>query len=150
MAKVKMTHVPYKGGTQGMLDVVGGHVDVMIQVILSVAPHIKTGRLRALAVTTSKRNAAWPDLPTMSEAGLPGYESTAWYGMVATAGLPPSVLAKLSAETIKATQSSDMRDALAKQGAEPVGNTPREFAAFIKAETTKYAKVIKEAGVKAE
>ncbi len=150
MAKVKMTHVPYKGGTQGMLDVVGGHVDMMIQVILSVAPHIKAGRVRALAITTSKRNAAWPDLPTMSEAGLPGYESTAWYGMVATARLPSSVLAKLSAETIKATQSSDMRDALAKQGAEPVGNTPREFAAFIKAEAAKYAKVIKEAGVKAE
>jgi len=150
MAKVKMTHVPYKGGMQGLLDVVGGHVDLMITTVLSVAPHIKTGRLRALAVTTLKRTPAWPDVPTMSEAGLPGYESIAWYGLVATAGLPSSVLAKLSAETIKATQSSDMRDTLVKQGAEPVGSTPREFAAFIKAETTKYAKVIKEAGVKAD
>ncbi len=150
MAKVKMVHVPYKGGMQGLFDVVGGHVDLMITTVLSVAPHIKTGRLRALAVTTSKRNPAWPDVPTMSEAGLPGYESTAWYGMVATAGLSSGVLAKLSAETMKATRSSEMRDTLVKQGAEPVGSTPREFGAFIKAETAKYAKVIKEAGVKSE
>lgn len=150
MAKVKITHVPYKGGVQGLLDVVGGHVNMMISTILSVAPHVKSGRLRPLAITTAQRNAAWPDLPTMSEAGLRGYESIAWYGMVVPAGLPPGVLSKLSAETVKATRSSDMRDTLVRQGAEPVGNTPREFAAFIKAESTKYAKVIKEAGVKAD
>lgn len=91
-----------------------------------------------------------PDLPTIAEAGVPGYESVAWYGMVAPAGLPPAVLAKLSAEVIKSTRSSDMWDTLVKQGAEPVGSTPREFGAFIKAETKKYAKVVKEAGVKSD
>lgn len=150
LAKTKMTHVPYKGGSQGLQDLIGGHLDVMPQTILSAAPHIKAGKLRALAVTTAKRNAAWPDVPTVSESGLKGYESLAWYGMVAPAKLPPAVLTKLSNETIKATRSSDMQAALIKQGAEPVGSTPREFAAFIRSEMTKYSRVIKEAGVKPE
>lgn len=150
MAGIKLNHVPYKGGNQGLLDVVAGHVNMMITSTLTVIPHAKAGRLRPLAITTSKRIAAWPDLPTLSETGLRGYESIAWYGMVAPAGLPSGVLAKLSAETIKATHSSDMRDALVRQGADPVGNTPREFAAFIKAETTKYTKVIEQAGMKPE
>lgn len=150
MAGIKLNHVPYKGGNQGLFDLVAGNVDMMITSILTVIPHAKAGRLRALAVTTSKRIAAWPELPTISEAALRGYESIAWYGMVAPAGLPPGVLAKLSAETIKATRSSDMQDALVKQGAEPVGDTPREFAAFIKSEMAKYAKVIKETGAMAE
>jgi tripartite-type tricarboxylate transporter receptor subunit TctC len=150
MARIRMTHVPYKGGNQSLQDLIGGHLDVMPQTILSVAPHIKAGKLRALAVTTSKRNAAWPDVPTVSESGLKGYESLAWYGVVGPAKLPPSVLGKLSAELIKATHSSEMQGALVKQGAEPVGNTPREFAHFIRNETTKYSRVIREAGVKAE
>ncbi|MGZ5150764.1 MAG: tripartite tricarboxylate transporter substrate binding protein [Burkholderiales bacterium] len=150
MAKTKMTHVPYKGGNQGLQDLIGGHLDVMPQTILSAAPHIKSGKLRAIGVTTSKRNAAWPDVPTVAESGLKGYESLAWYGIVGPAKLPQPVLAKLSEETIRATRSSDMQAALLRQGAEPVGNTPREFAAFIKNETTKYARVIKEAGVKPE
>lgn len=150
MSGVKLNHVPYKGGNQGLVDLVAGHVNMMITSILTVIPHAKAGRLRALAVTTSKRLAAWPELPTLSEAGVRGYESIAWYGMVAPAGLPPAVLAKLGAETAKATQSADMRDALVKQGAEPVGNTPREFSAFIQSEMGKYAKVIKETGVMAE
>lgn len=150
MAKTKMTHVPYKGGNQGLQDLIGGHLDVMPQTILSAAPHIKSARLRAIAVTTAKRNAAWPDIPTVAESGLPGYESLAWYGIVGPAKLPPAVLAKLAAETAKATRSSDMQAALIKQGAEPVGSSPREFAAFIRNEMTKYAKVIREAGVKPE
>ncbi len=150
MANLNMTHVPYKGGTLGMMDVVGGHVPMMIQAIVSAAPHIKAGRLRALAITSSKRNAAWPDVPTMSESGLPGYESIAWYGMVAPSGLPAPALAKLSRETAKSTQSAEMRDFLVRQGAEAVGSSPREFAAFIKSETAKYAKVIRQSGMKAE
>jgi tripartite-type tricarboxylate transporter receptor subunit TctC len=150
MAKTKMTHVPYKGGNQGLQDLIGGHLDLMPQTILSAAPHIRSGKLRAIGVTTSKRNAAWPDVPTVAESGLEGYESLAWYGIVGPAKLPQSILTKLSEETMRATRSSDMQAALLKQGAEPVGNTPREFAAFIKNETTKYARVIKEAGVKPE
>ena len=150
MAKVKMTHIPYKGGNPGLLDVVGGHVDMMASTILTVAPHAKAGRLRALAITTSKRSAAWPDLPTVSESGLKGYESLAWYGIVAPAGLPPAVLAKLGDVMAKGTHAADMRETLINQGAEPVGSSSKEFAAFIKSETTKYARVIREAGVKAE
>ena len=150
MAKIKMTHVPYKGGNQALTDLIGGHLDVMPQTILSAAPHIKSGKLRALAVTTAKRLPAWPDVPTVSESGLKGYESLAWYGIVGPAKLPAPVLAKLSDEAMKATRSNDMQSALIKQGAEPVGNTPREFAAFIRSEMTKYAKVIRDSGVKPE
>jgi tripartite-type tricarboxylate transporter receptor subunit TctC len=150
MAHTKMTHVPYKGGNQGLQDVIGGHLDLMPQTILSAAPHIKSGKLRAIAVTTAKRNPAWPDIPTVSESGLKGYESIAWYGLVGPAKLPPPVLAKLATETAKATRSSDMQSALVKQGAEPVGSSPKEFAAFIHSEMTKYSKVIRDAGVKPE
>ena len=150
MAHAKMTHVPYKGGNQGLQDVIGGHLDMMPQTILSAAPHIKSGKLRAIAVTTAKRNPAWPDIPTVSESGLKGYESIAWYGLVGPAKLPAPVLNKLAAETAKATRSSDMQAALLKQGAEPVGNSPKEFTAFIRSEMTKYTKVIRDAGVKPE
>ena len=150
MAKSKMTHVPYKGGNQGLQDLIGGHLDVMPQTILSAAPHIKSGRLRALAVTTSKRNDAWPDVPTVSESGLKGYESLAWYGLVGPAKLPQPVLAKISGAAIKATRSSEVQDTLRRQGAEPVGNTPREFDAFIRSEMKKYSSVVREAGVKAD
>jgi len=150
MAKVKMTHFPYKGGAPGLLDVAGGHVDMLASTILTVAPHAKAGRLRALAITTARRSAAWPDLPTVSESGLKGYESIAWYGIVGPAGLPPAVLAKLSDVMVRGTRAADMRDALISQGAEPAGSPPKEFSAFIKSETTKYARVIKEAGVKAD
>jgi tripartite-type tricarboxylate transporter receptor subunit TctC len=150
MAKIKMNHIPYKGGNQGLLDVVAGHVDMTMTTALTVLPHSRPGRVRALGVSTAKRLDVAPEVPTLAESGVPGYESVAWYGMVAPAGIPPAVLAKLSAETIKATKSPEMQTALTKQGAIPVGNTPKEFGAFIKSEQTKYAKVIKEAGIKAE
>lgn len=150
MAKIKMNHIPYKGGNQGLLDVVAGHVDMTMTTALTVLPHSRTGRVRALGVSMAKRLEVAPEVPTLAESGVPGYESVAWYGMVAPAGIPPAVLAKLSAETIKATKSTEMQTALTKQGAIPVGNTPKEFTAFIKSEQTKYAKVIKEAGIKAE
>ena len=150
MARTKMIHVPYKGGNPGLLDVVGGHVDMMVSTIITVTPHAKAGRLRALAITTALRSAAWPDLPTVSEAGLKGYESIAWYGMVAPAGLPPAVRSKLATVLAQGARAEYMRDALINQGAEPVGSTPEEFAEFIKSETTKYARVIREAGIKPE
>jgi tripartite-type tricarboxylate transporter receptor subunit TctC len=123
---------------------------MMITSILAVVPHGKAGRLRMLAVSTAKRNSTVPELPTIAEAGISGYESIAWYGMVAPAGLPSSVLGKLSSEVIRATKAPDMWDALTKQGADPVGSTPSEFAAFMRAETAKYGKLIKETGMKAE
>lgn len=150
MAGLKLIHVPYKGGFPGLVDLVAGNVEMMITSILAVVPHGKAGRLRMLAVATAKRNAALPELPTIAEAGVPGYESIAWYGMVAPAGLPPAVLDKLSGEVVKATKAPDMWDALTKQGADPVGSTPKEFAAFMRAESAKYGKLIRETGMKAE
>lgn len=150
MAKIKMNHIPYKGGNQGLLDVVAGHVDMTMTTALTVLPHSRSGRVRALGVSTAKRLEVAPEVPTIAESGVPGYESVAWYGLVAPAGIPAAVLAKLAAETIKATKSTEMQTTLTKQGAIPVGNTPKEFAAFIKSEQTKYAKVIKQAGIKAE
>jgi tripartite-type tricarboxylate transporter receptor subunit TctC len=150
MAKIRMTHVPYKGGAPGLLDLVAGQVSVMASTILAVAPLGRSGKLRVLGITTAKRSAAWPDIPTVAEAGIPGYESIAWYGLVAPAGLAPPVLEKLSIEVIKGTRSKEMQDALIKQGADPVGTGPKEFSAFIKSETAKYAKVIRDAGIKAE
>jgi len=150
MAKVKMNHVPYKGGNPATLDLVAGNVEMMASTILTVAPHVKAGKLRALAITTSKRSPAWPDIPTVSEAALKGYESVAWYGLVAPAKLPPAVLDKLAGEIIKGTKAADMQGALVKQGADPVGSTPKEFTAFIHTEMTKYSKVIREAGIKPE
>ena len=150
MAKIKMSHVPYKGGGPGLVDLLAGQVSVMASTILSIAPHGRTGKLRVLGITTSKRSAAWPEVPTVAEAGIAGYESIAWYGLVAPAGLPPQVLGKLSAEVIKGTRAKEMQDALIKQGADPVGNEPKEFTAFIQSETAKYAKVIRDAGIKAE
>lgn len=150
MAKIELVHIPYKGGNQGLLDTVAGQVNMMISTILSLTPHIKSGKLRGLAITTANRNAAWPDMPTVAEAGLPGYQSIAWYGMVGPRGLPAPVLKKLSGEVARIINSKDVKDNLIAQGADPVGNTPAEFGAFIKAETKRYEKVIREAGVTAE
>lgn len=150
MAGLKLIHIPYKGGFPGLVDLVAGNVDMMITSILAVVPHGKSGRLRMLAVATAKRNNAVPELPTIAEAGIPGYESIAWYGMVAPAGLSGAVLDKLSGEVVRATKAPDMWDALTKQGADPVGSTPKEFAAFMRSETAKYGKLIKETGMKAE
>lgn len=150
MAKIDIVHVPYKGGNQGLLDTVGGQVNMMISTILSLTPHIKSGRLRGLAITTAKRNAAWADMPTVAEAGLPGYQSIAWYGMVAPAKLPPAVLKKLSEEVARIIKSPAVTENLTAQGADPVGNSPAEFGAFIREETKRYEKVVREAGVTAE
>ena len=150
MAKIKMLHVPYKGGGPGLVDLLAGQVSVMASTILSVAPHGRTGRLRVLGITTTKRSAAWPEVPTVAEAGIKGYESIAWYGLVGPAGMPAPVLGKLSAEVIRGTKSKEMQETLIKQGADPVGNGPKEFTAFLKSETLKYAKVISEAGIKSD
>jgi tripartite-type tricarboxylate transporter receptor subunit TctC len=150
MAGIRMTHVPYKGGGPGLVDLLAGQISVMASTILSIAPHGRAGRLRVLGITSARRSAAWPDIPTIAEAGIKGYESIAWYGLVAPAGVPPTVLQKLSAEVIKGTRGKEMQDALIKQGAEPVGNGPKEFAAFIQSETAKYARVIREVGIKPE
>lgn len=150
MAKIELGHIPYKGGNQGLLDLVAGQVDMMISTILSLSPHVKSGRLKALAVTSPKRNRAWPDLPTVSEAGLPGYQSQAWYGLVGPKNLPPDVLKKLSDETVRIIKSKEVQENLLGQGADPVGSSPSEFSAFIRAEMNRYANVVRVTGVAVE
>ena len=149
MAKIEMNHVPYKGGAPGLVDTMAGNVDMMITQPTST-DFIKSGRLRALAITSPKRSPSWPDVPTVSEAALPGYESQAWYGLVAPKNLPPEVLKKLGDETVRALRTKELKENLAPQGGEPVGSSPAEFSAFIKAEINRYAKVVRDAGISAE
>ena len=150
MGRIKMVHVPYKGSGPGLVDIVAGHVSVMTPSILSGIPHIKSGRLRGLGVTSAKRAGGVPDIPTISEAGLPGYEAVQWFGLLAPAATSREIVTRLHGETVRALQSSEVKNRLAADGADPVGGTPEEFAAFMRSETAKWAKVVKEAGIQPE
>jgi len=147
---IKMTHVPYKGTGQALTDLLGGHVDMLFGAIPSTIPHIRSGRLRALAVSTAKRIKALPEIRTVAESGYPGYEVASWFGLLAPAGTPREIVARLHQEAVKALHAQDLGARLATEGAEPVGNTPEEFASFIRSEIGKYAKLIKAAGLKLE
>lgn len=149
LAKIKMNHIPYKGGAPGLLDVIAGNVELMITQPSSVE-HIKQGRLRALAVSSPKRSPYWPDLPTVSEAALAGYQSEAWYGLVGPRNLPPAIVKRLSDETVRAIRLPQLRESLAASGGLPVGSSPADFDAFIKAEIDRYAKVVRDAGISAD
>ncbi len=150
LAGLNITHIPYKGGAPAMTDVIAGQIQMLFSTILQSHAHIKAGRLRALAVTTVKRSSGAPELPTMQEAGVPGYEVTGWYGVLAPAGTPPSIIAKLNHEIVRILQSQEMRERLSADGSEPVGSTPQQFAAHIKSEVVKWNKVVNEAGIRAE
>jgi tripartite-type tricarboxylate transporter receptor subunit TctC len=149
-AAVDMTHVPYKGGGPALQDLLAGHVTVMFENMPSILPQVQSGKLRALAVTGPKRSPAAPELPTMIESGFPNFEAGSWYGLYAPAGTPKEIVARLHAEMVKALQRPEMRKQLSSQGAEPIGNSPQEFAAFIRAEIAKWAGVIKASGAKTE
>lgn len=146
MTDVQMTHVPYKGSAPAVTDLLGGQVHLMFDNMPSVLPHVKTGKLRGLAVTTAKRSPAAPNLPTVAEAGVPGYEASSWFGVLAPAGVPKDIVTKLNKEIVRILNAPEMKKKLSEQGAEPVGNTPEEFAAHIKAEIAKWAKVVKASG----
>ncbi len=150
MAKLNMVHVPYKGSGPGVTDLVAGHVPAMMPNMLSAQPHIKTGRLRALGVTGSKRAPGAEDIPTIAEAGVPGYEAVQWYGLLAPAATPRDIITKLHAGVVRALQNPDVRQRLLNDGAEPVGNSPEEFTNYLRAETAKWAKVVQAAGIKPE
>jgi tripartite-type tricarboxylate transporter receptor subunit TctC len=150
MAGVDMLHVPYKGSGPAVADLVGGQVNLMFDNMPSSLPHVKSGRLRAIAVTSAKRSPAAPDLPTIAESGVPGYEAVAWFGVLAPAGTPPAIVKKLNAEIIKVLKSPDVAERLSSQGAEPVSNTPEQFSAYIKSEMGKWAKVIKASGAQVD
>jgi tripartite-type tricarboxylate transporter receptor subunit TctC len=150
MAGLDMTHIPYKGNPQAVTDLVAGQIQLMITNMPPVVPYIQSGRLRALAVTTKTRSLALPDLPTMEEAGLPGYESSAWFGLVSPAAVPRDIVNKLNAEVVRIVGLEDVKRNLASQGAYPLVMTPDEFGAFMKSETAKWAKVVKASGARAD
>ncbi|MBA3254397.1 MAG: tripartite tricarboxylate transporter substrate binding protein, partial [Burkholderiaceae bacterium] len=133
-----------------LVAVMGGQVDVMFDTAASASPHIKGGKLRALALAAPQRSADLPDVPTFVEAGLTGYEVNSWYALLAPAGTPPDIVARLHRETVAALREPDMIARLKTLGADPVGNTPDEFASFIRSELAKYAKVIREAKIKVD
>ena len=150
MAKVNLVHVPYKGGGPAMIDLVAGHIEIFVAVISTAVPQVKAGKARALAVTGPRRAAALPDVPTVAETGLKGYEATNWYGMVEPADTPRTIIDRLNKATVAVLGMPDVKQALLDQGIEAAPNTPEQFAAYIKSETAKWAKVIKAAGMKSE
>jgi tripartite-type tricarboxylate transporter receptor subunit TctC len=150
MTGTKMLHVPYKGSGAGVIDVIAGHVPVMTPSILTGLPHAKTGRLRALGVTSAKRAGGAPDIPTIAEAGVPGYEAVQWFGILAPAGTPRPVVDRVHREAVRVLQSADIKERLQADGADPVANSPEEFAAFLRSESVKWAKVVKAVGIQPE
>jgi tripartite-type tricarboxylate transporter receptor subunit TctC len=150
MTGLKMVHVPYKGSAPAMIDLVGGQVSVMAATALTGIPHIRAGRLRALGVTGAKRTAAAPDVPTISEAGVPGYEAVQWYGMVAPANTPREVITRLNREMVTILQAPDVKEKFAADGGDPAGTSPEEFGRYIKSETEKWQKVARSAGITPE
>lgn len=150
MAGIKMLHVPYKGSGPALTDLIGGQVHLMFANLTAGLPHVKSGRLRALAVTGEQRSSIVPDLPTVVESGLPGYVVTSYYGILTPTGTPKEIIARVNAEIVKAMRAPDMRERLAGDGADPVSSTPEKFASFIKSEIDKWAKVVKAANIRAE
>jgi tripartite-type tricarboxylate transporter receptor subunit TctC len=146
----KLTHVPYKGVNLAMQDVMAGRIDLVVIGVPAAAPHVKAGKLRALAVIAPQRLPALPDVPTVAEAGLPGFEVTTWYGILAPAGTPRPIVARLNAELVKVMQSPEMKQRLSGLGTDAVTSTPEEFAAYIQAEIAKWGDVIRKAGLKAD
>ena len=148
IAGVDLLHVPYKGGAPAINDLVGGQVQAIFEGQVALLPHIKSGRVRALAVSGDKRDPALPDVPTFAEAGLPKYDAYFWSGLVAPAGTPPEVIAKLNGVLVKALNAIDAREALMRQGLEPAGTTPQQFGAFIASEVERWGRVAKASGAK--
>jgi tripartite-type tricarboxylate transporter receptor subunit TctC len=150
MAGLQMQHIPYKGSTLAHPDLMSGRVSIMFDTLAATSAQIKGGKLRALAVTTPKRLPAFPDVPTVAEAGLPGYETSTWGGLLAPAGTPKATVQKLAAETTRILALPDVRERMLAAGVEPVGGTPEQFTAFIGSEMVKWGKVAKAAGIEPE
>jgi tripartite-type tricarboxylate transporter receptor subunit TctC len=147
LAGVKLTHVPYKGSSQAMIDLLGGQIRMMFENLPGAATQIRAGKIRGLAVTSMQRSAAFPDLPAVSET-LPGFEVVAWFALLAPAGTPPTIVARINLEADKALKMADVRDRIAQAGSEPVGGSPEAFAKFLADDIAKWSRVIREAGIK--
>jgi len=150
MAGVEMVHVPYKGLAPALTDLLSGQVQVMFSSPVAILPHIKAGKLRALAVTGEKRMASMPEVPTVAESGFPGYEASSWYGILAPAGTSREIVARLNAEFLKALEQPEVRNSLLAEGAEPVGGTPEQFAEHIRVEKARLGKLIRGARIRME
>jgi tripartite-type tricarboxylate transporter receptor subunit TctC len=150
LAGVKITHVPYKGTGQALVDAMAGQVHMLFGNVLSSLTHVRAGRLRALGVTTAKRSTVLPELPTLAESGVPGYENSTWHGWLAPAGTPPAILNRLNAELVKSTRAPDVVERLAPDGGEPVGSTAEQFARYIAADMARWGKLVKETGIRFE
>jgi tripartite-type tricarboxylate transporter receptor subunit TctC len=150
MAGLDMVHVPYKGGGPALTDVLGGQVTMYFGALPGALPHIRSGRLRGLAITSARRSVGVPQFPTMAESGFPGYEADTWIGAVAPAGTPASAINRLHEEISRILNAPDIRERLLSQGAEPLTNTPEQFAAYIKSEIVKWARVVKASGARAD
>ena len=150
MTKVDIVHVPYKGGGPALTDVVAGHVHLLFNTTTSTVPFLKSGKLRALAITGAQRSPGMRDLPTVAESGVPGFDVSVWFGLVAPKGTPRPIIDTLNRAVVRITRMPDAREQFAAQGADPVGSTPAEFAQHIRSEVAKWAKVAKAAGLKAD
>ena len=148
MAGIHMVHIPYRGTGEAVTAVLGGVVSMAFLDVPTMLPHIKSGRLRGIAVTSTKRSSVAPELPTIAESGYPGFESGLWYGVVAPARTPPEIIARLNAELVKITQSPEMRETLRAEGAESIASTPEAFGELIRREIVRWAKVIRDAHIK--
>lgn len=149
-AKIDIVHVPYKGTPPAVTDLLSGQVQLMFANTLSVLPHVRSGRLRALAISSSKRSAAAPELPTVAESGMPGFDVSTWFGMLAPRGTPKEIIDRLDGEVRKIIQMADVRARLISQGADPIGSTPEEFRTYLKSELVKWEKAVKAVGVRIE
>jgi len=150
MTKINILHVPYKGVSQSINDLVGGHIDMMFTSPPLAIPHVKSGRLRALAVSGATRSPLLPDVPTISESGVKGFEMGTWLGLLAPAGTPADIVDRLNGAIVKIVNTPDFRERLSSQGMDPVSSTPAEFAAYIKAEIAKFARLVQAAGIQPE
>jgi tripartite-type tricarboxylate transporter receptor subunit TctC len=150
MAGVDMVHVPYKGSAPAVTDLLGNQIAIMFDNLPSAIQHVRSGKLRAIAVTTAKRSPELPDVPTIAEAGVPGYEATSWFGMFAPAGTPPDVVAKLNTALAKVLADAEVKKKIAGQGGEPYAEKPEQFADFIRKESVKWSKVVKDSGATAD
>ena len=150
MGGVKLVHVPYKGGALAMIDLVGGQIQMIFSTLVTALPHMKTGKIRALAVTIKERAPMAPELPTIAEAGLPGFEANNWDGMLYPAATPAHIVTKVSRDTGRVLTLPEVRDFLSNQGALPTPSTPQAFAAYLNSEITKWREVVQRAGIRAE
>ena len=148
--KIDIVHVPYKGTGPALTDLLGGQINMMVSTFASALPHVKSGRMRALGVTTAKRSPAAPDVPTLIEGGVAGYDYSTWYGLLAPAGTPKPIIDMLNASNRKVLARDDIKQKLESQGVDPIVNTPAEFSAYMKSETEQWGKVVKATGAKAE